>query len=277
MNYEQALEDTRTIEKEKDKSISEVGSKAVKVKDFVLDTKMKVDKALKRAAEKFGTAKTIGAMVGGGIALATGAAPLVAAAYAFGGTVAGGLWGQSKARKELAGMDYMKKSQSDLFTGMRKQTGKEALVNAVMAGVTAKGAGDMTKEAGKGTLGDAVTKKASTSTYTGIPGKQVNVVGKKSLVAATPPKPNIASTVQGTSGNVQGPTKLRTSTQKPTLMSKVKGRGVADMAGQPDSYKSIFKISDGKIASNMGNTTKTMGQQAVENLKVAGKSVFSNK
>ena len=146
--YTQAVTIGRDIEEEKQKGIAEAGEKQLKTEEFKIDKKIEYDKKAKKAAEKFGKwQKGLGTLASLA-AVASGAGAPLAAAMAGGGSMLGGVIGQKAAQKEMAGMDWLNKEQSDLFSGMRKSTGKKALTSAVMAGVTAHGAGAGGTEAG---------------------------------------------------------------------------------------------------------------------------------
>lgn len=166
--YSQAVSTGRDIEEEKQKGIAEAGKKQLDTEEFKLDKKVEYDKKAKKAADKFGKWQKGLGTIASLAAIATGVGAPLAAAMAGGGSMLGGVIGQKAAQKEMKGMNWLNKEQGDLFSGMRKSTGKKALTSAVMAGVTAHGAkageaGAMGVDESVQTVADASGRVGSTS------------------------------------------------------------------------------------------------------------------
>ena len=139
-SYSSAITSGREIEEEKLKGRAEAGKKQIESEEFALDEKIKWDKLAQKAADKFGAWKQGLGTLASGLAIASGVGAPLAALIAGGGTFAGGMIGKNQARQEMKGSKYMRKGTNEMLRGMTDSTIKGAMVSAVMAGVTAKGA-----------------------------------------------------------------------------------------------------------------------------------------
>ena len=138
--YSQAVTSSAGARRASTRALGMAKKNLLKTKEFELDEQINFDKLAKKASKKFGSWKSIGSLIGTGLAWATGMGPLAAALTAAGSTVAGGAIGGKKAGDVMKDTKWFSRTKSDLQEGMGKQTMSSALVAGVMAGSGAKGA-----------------------------------------------------------------------------------------------------------------------------------------
>lgn len=158
--YSQAVTSSAGARRASTRALGMAKKNLLKTKEFELDEQINFDKLAKKASKKFGSAKSIGSLLGTGLAWATGMGPLMAAITAAGATAAGGAYGSSRAGDVMKDTKWFNRTKSDLQEGMAKQTASSALVAGVMAGSGAKGA--QTKDTaikGAGGAAETVTTK----------------------------------------------------------------------------------------------------------------------
>ena len=177
--YGRAMRSTARAKQAIQSGLASAGKKQIGVKKFELEKQLEFEEKAMKGSQKYQTAKTIGGLIGGGLALVTGTAPIYAALAAGGGTIAGGMAGKSLAKKEMEGFGWYGNKRMDLERGMNKQTIESALVNAVLAGVGAGGGEKVAGEAGKEVAKESTIKLSEANVKAGVKQADITKYGWK--------------------------------------------------------------------------------------------------
>ena len=174
----QMTEKDRTQTEESDRAAGESALKAGEADEFVYDTEKEWEDAAESGLASANMWKTIGGVVAGGIALATGMAPLAAALVSAGGTFLGGKIGQHQFDQKMKGTasytdeggterKWKAGSTKKLEKGLDQDLMMSTIMSFIMGGTQAGGAGGevagKTAEEGVKNLGAEVAKGGAKS------------------------------------------------------------------------------------------------------------------
>ena len=150
--YSRAIGRSRQIEEEKGRALSESGMKELATDEKVYDVEKEFQDKSENALENAGWLKTAGSIIGGGIAMATGVGPIMAAMYAAGGTAAGAVAGKHQLNQAYKGGSmgkWKQGAQSKVQKGYIKDSAMSIMQSAIMAGTAASGGAETMEGAAK--------------------------------------------------------------------------------------------------------------------------------
>ena len=180
--YSRAIGRSRQIEEEKGRALSESGMKELATDEKVYDVEKEFQDKSENALENAGWLKTAGSIIGGGIAMATGVGPIMAAMYAAGGTAAGAVAGKHQLNQAYKGGSmgkWKQGAQSKVQKGYIKDSAMSIMQSAIMAGTAASGGAETMEGAAKAS--DLGTK-ANMAELSNIEGIGAGKFGEKSVM-----------------------------------------------------------------------------------------------